>query len=129
MSRKSRADKKKQVAPTVPMKLKLRIIKKARTNNVPIKAMCEEIVIVNIRNTEVIKTLSPHFIRGVLRVDNTMYLGHADNEPLPPLVINGLTGRVSMRFKRQDYEDIYILADLLDVSVSRVAGIILEMDI
>lgn len=127
--RKVRTDKKQQIAPTITMTLKKEIERLSSIANQPIKSVGESLVIEGMRNKEVISRLLPFFQNGILNIDNSFYFGNADNQHFKDYEPSGLTDRISIRFEKYDYEDVQLLARILDVSPSRAVSEMLDVAI
>lgn len=124
--RKTRSDKKRDVKPTVPIELKDNIYRASRLCNMPVKNFAEELCRKGNGSNEVTSQLSPYFVRDV-RLSNTVYFGREENEKPPrPRV---LSERLSIRFVRQDYQNIELLAYTMSVTPSFAAALLLDKSI
>lgn len=127
--RVERSDKKVQVAPTVSVKLKREVERLAHITGQPIKDVCEILCNEGIRINSVIERLSRYQQRGELRVEQSIYFGNSDNPKLSDVKVEGPTGRLSVRFKRYDFENIELLAYLLSVNPSRTVAALIDESI
>lgn len=127
--RKERSDKKVHVGPTISVKLKAEIGRLAFILGQPVKDVGVFLFMEGIHEREVMERFTPYFQRGILRIGQSLYYGHADNPSLRDTNVHGETDRISIRFEKRDFEDVQLLADLLDVSASRAVGLMLDASI
>lgn len=127
--RKERSDKKKQVAPYISVELKQEIERLAFITDQPIKWIGELLTYYGIHNKDVTERFAPYFQRGILRVSNTLYYGSPENPHVNNDAIQTQTSRISIRFTQRDYEDVSLLANLLDVTPSRAVSLLLDASI
>lgn len=123
--RKIRSDKKREVKPTIAPTLKDAIYRISYITYTPVKDVCEYLCIAAISNQKVLDHLS-QFFRRDMRVGNTMYFGSLDNQHVQKRIRSN-TERVTVRFKRNDYEFIYKLGYALDCSPTRVVAVLLHV--
>lgn len=124
--RKVRADKKREVRPTISIKLKEEVERLSRILDLPIKdlgaALCDE----GTHNKDVVELLSPYFVDGVLLlVDNTIFRGGEDHEILNQFE-DEETDRISIRFTQHKYTDIELLASHLGATPSRATAVLVD---
>lgn len=128
-ARKERTDKKRQVAPTISGELKREIERLAYILDRPVKdvgvCLCRE----GLSERDVVNVLASYFQRGSLRFGSTVYRGNFENPKLGDMTLGHRTERVSLRFERADYEDMRLLADLLDATVARAVGFLLGVSL
>lgn len=125
MERKVRSDKKKQVAPTVSVKLKSEIERLATILDQPLKFTAEKLAIEAVYSKPLISDLSQHFQEGALQQANSVFFGSTENKPLPDRE-NTPGDRVSIRFIESDWENMLLLSGLLRVTPSRAVATLLE---
>lgn len=123
--RKTRIDKKKEVKATLPVDLKDAIYRISYITLTPVKDICEHLCHSLVSERKTIDKLSKNFIRSII-YDDTIFRGHHDNPQINKR-IPGKTTRVTIKFKRPDYEAIYNLSYALDLSPSRVVAVLLEL--
>lgn len=124
-----RPDKKIHVGPTVSVILKREIERLAFITDQPVKFIGEMLFYEGVHTNDILERLAPYFQRGALRVERTLYYGHLENPNLKEREDDDETDRVSIRFTQRDYEDVRLLADLLDVTPSRAVAIMLDASI
>lgn len=123
--RKERSDKKKEVKPSIPTELKDAIYRISYITYTPVKEICEQLCIAVMTDQKILTDLSTFFIRDI-RIGSTFYLGELDNRHIKKRV-DGSKERITIKFRRADYEVIYGLGYALDCSPSRVVAILLQL--
>lgn len=126
--RKVRADKKREIKPTVPIQLKDIIYRISYVIDTPVKDIVEEICVRGLESRHIITKLSSNFKRNA-RFQNTVFIGHLENRSLQRMEKGIITGRVTSRFKQPNYENLVTLAFALDVTPTRAASLLLEATI
>lgn len=129
VERKERSDKKQQVAPTISVKLKLEIERLAYITDQPVKRIGELLTYEGIHNRDVTEQFTPYLQRGILRVEGTLFYGSTENPSFRDRKDAGQSDRISIRFEQRDYEEIRMLADLLDVSPTKTVALLLDASI
>lgn len=124
VERKVRSDKKKQVAPTLPISLKKEIERLSFLTDQPIKNVGERLTIEAIYLKPLIAELSQYFQEGMLKVEQSIFFGSTENETLPELT--GPTDRINIRFRQSDWENVLIVARHLRVTPSRATATLIE---
>ena len=124
--RKERSDKKREVKPTISIKLKEEVERLSHILELPIKdlgvILCNE----GLNNKEVVEVLAPCFVENIrLRVGNTIFFGHETHESLTHFD-DEETDRVSIRFTQNKYTDIELLAECLGVTPSRATAVLID---
>lgn len=127
-AKKVRSDKKRDVAPTIPIELKDTIYRISYVIDVPVKDIVEAICQYGIESRNVISILSKHFRRNV-KFQNTVFIGHLDSPSVQQLKKGTKKARIGTRLKQADYEKIVTLAFALDVTPSRATALLLEVGI
>ena len=125
--RKTRSDKKVQVAPTIPIKVKKRVEAFANALDQPVMFIGKHLFIEGSQRYAVMTQVAPFMKNGIHKVENTCFLGNAENPSL--LLPEGKTDRISIRFTQDEYQDIKIISDMLEVSPSRTVGFVIAASI
>lgn len=123
--RKERSDKKKEIKPLIPSEAKEYITRLSHITDKPIKDICEYLVVFALKDKQTFDTLTIYFKRSFF-IDPTYYNGHLD-APSIEKRLKGPTEKVSIKFKKEDYELISTLAYALDCTPTRATAILLEM--
>lgn len=123
--RKTRSDKKIQVAPTINIRLKEEIGRLSLITGLSIKRLGEIMCNEGIREVEVVSLVSEYMQRGVLTINDSLFFGDDENPSLNDRPSIGQMERISIRFKRYDFENIKLLSELLDVTPSKTVAEIL----
>ncbi len=126
-NRKERADKKREVRPSLSMNLAKHLEILSEITGKPMKDVGEIMTYEGIHTHEILNELNPHFRRHV-RLENVVYYGKFD-APRMELDGDGIAEkqRVCIKFKRRDYEDVHLLATTLDVTPSRAIALLLDV--
>lgn len=128
IKRKVRSDKKRDVKPTISEHLRETVYRISYITSTPVKDVAETICNHGITSSKVMGNLSGNFRRTV-RLRNTVYIGSLDMPSIQRMKPVGKTQRISIRFKREDFENIGTLAFALDVTPSRAAALLLDASI
>lgn len=123
--RKVRSDKKRDVKPTVSIELKDAIYRLSYIMEVPVKDVIERVCIDGLASRSIMEILAQSFRRDI-RFENTVFMGDLSRPSLNVRKAVGATGRVSVRFASEDYENIRMLSYALDCTVSRACALLLE---
>lgn len=123
--RKQRSDKKKEVKPTLPLDLKDAIYRISYITYTPVKDVCEKLCVEVMRDQKILSNLSMYFQRDI-RIGSTLYIGKLENKHIKKR-IECEKEKVTIKFKREDYEIIYALGYALDCSPTRVVAILLQI--
>ena len=123
--RKERSDKKKEVQPLIPTTVKENINRLSHITNQPIKDICEYLVVFALKDKQTFDTLTIYFKRSFF-IDPTYYNGHLD-APSIEKRLKVPTEKVTIKFKKLDYELISTMAYALDCTPTRATSILLEM--
>lgn len=126
--RKTRKDKKRDIAPTVSIELRDTIYRLSFITNKSVKSVAEEICINGVRQKKVITYLSQNFRRDI-RIGNTLYFGDINRLSINRRMSTGKTARISIRFKSNTYEAIHALSYALDCTVSRACSLLLDASV
>lgn len=124
--RKVRSDKKRDVKPTIAIDLKDNIYRLSNLCKTPVKDIAEKFCCEGVDSGRVLNHLSLYFKRDV-RLKNTVYLGHLGN-PSPGRV-SALNGRITIKFKGVNYENVCLLAYTMDATPSRAVAVLLNASI
>ena len=127
-ARKIRSDKKRDVKPTISVNLKDCIYRLSYITNTPVKDVCETLCIKGLKNRIVMDYLSKYFRRDY-RYNNTIYIGDFERESLQRKFQSGKNERITIRFKRETYENISYLSHALDVTPSKGTAILLDSSV
>lgn len=123
--RKTRIDKKKEVQPTLSIDLKDAIYRLGYVTHTNVKDLCEYLCHTLLIERKTFNDLSKYFQRGLI-FEGSIIRGHLDNEQIEKR-FNGRTGKVTIKFKRADYEAICSLGYALNVTPSRTVAILLDL--
>lgn len=124
--RQVRSDKKREVKPTLSIKLKKEVERLGFILDVPIKDLGVYLFDEGVHNKDVIEKLSVYFVYDAcLHVENTLFYGHDEHE-IPTLFEDEPTDRISIRFPQRQYGDVQLLAELMDVTPSRAVAVLLD---
>jgi len=124
--RKIRSDKKRDVKPTLSLELKDNVYRMSHLCKVPVKDIAETLCEIGIDSESVVAKLSAHFKRDV-RLRSTVYCGYPYNPPVKKNSI--ITGRITIKFPADIYENMCLLAYTMDVTPSRAVAILLNASI
>jgi hypothetical protein len=125
--RKTRSDKKKEVKPTLPLKLRECIYRISYITNTPVKDVAEYLCESGITSRKVMDHLSQHFRRDI-RLLNTLYLGDLERPSLQKKT-KEKKERVTIKFSQGTYENISILSYALDVTPTKATMLLLEASV
>lgn len=107
--RKVRVDKKIDVKPSIIKNHKDAIYRLSQITGLSVMRVAEDICNHGIRQKKVMSYLSQHFVIN-LKLHNTVFIGDTNlprfSRRLPP----GETSRISIRFKKEDYDNIFELS-------------------
>ncbi|RHW38686.1 hypothetical protein D1B33_07370 [Lysinibacillus yapensis] len=122
---RSRSDKKIDVKPTLSINLKDNLYTFAYLCDEPVKDVAEKLCIVGATSKVIIDSMSKWFRRNYV-YRNVFVVGHPEQ---PKLKVNypKETGKVTIRFKREDYDLISDLSHALDITPTATAGILIKM--
>lgn len=126
--RKTRSDKRIEIKPTICEELKSCIYRLSYITNTPVKDIGEILCVKGIKSRIVLEYLSNYFRRD-LQFSNTIFLGDGRRESLQKRQQPGRKERISIRFKRDDYDDICKLAYALDVTPSKATALLLDASV
>lgn len=122
--RKVRSDKKHDIKPFVNLELKDSIYRLSHITSEPVKDVCEILILNSLYgNRTIVENLSQYFKRNIY-LRNSYYNGDLSNEDLYS-VSEGEKDRISLRVKREEYENISALAYALDCSISKATAALL----
>ncbi|KON83556.1 hypothetical protein AF332_27825 [Sporosarcina globispora] len=125
--RKVRSDKKRDVKPSLSIKLKECIHRLSYITNTPVKDVAEKICESGVTSNKVMDHLSQFFRRDI-RLNNTMYLGDLERESLQRRN-KTVKERITIRFSQSTYDDLCSLAYALDVTPTKATALLLEASI
>lgn len=125
--RKTRSDKKVDVKPTMTLELKNNLYTFSRLCNEPVKDVAEKLVMDAATSKVVIDDICRWFRRDY-RYGNTVVVGNA-NRPKLKMIYNDVTSKVTIRFKREDYDLICNLAHALDLTPTSTAGLLIRVSL
>lgn len=122
--RKVRSDKKVDVKPTLPSQMKRYLYDICFLSEEHVKDVAEKLCLVAIQYRPIIDVLRPNFRRNYI-FENTVMMGNADLERMDTS-IKGSTGKVTIKFKKADFDRIADLAYALDVTPTTAAGLLIR---
>ena len=122
---RTRIDKKKQIKATIPIDLKDALFRIRHVTRTPVKDVCEYLVHELLFDHKTYVTLN-EYMHHTIRLDDSTYRGHSTNPQISKHV-GDRTDRVTINFKRDDYDAIYNLSYALAISPSRTVGLLLGM--
>lgn len=123
--RKVRSDKKVDVKPTLPNDTKQLLYDFCFLSDEHVKDVGEKLCLLGLEYRDVIDKLRPKFRRNY-RFENTMMMGNADLGRMDTS-IEGRTSKVTIKFKKPDYDRLCELAYALDVSPTTAAGLLIRL--
>ncbi|MBM7607596.1 hypothetical protein JOD29_000840 [Lysinibacillus composti] len=125
--RKVRSDKKIDVKPTVSIILKNQLFTLSQLFDEPVKDVAEHICKEAANSKFIIEDICKWFRRNYF-YRNTVALGDP-NRPKLKIKSRGETSKVTIRFKRNDYDVLCNLAHALDITPTSTAGVLIRMSI
>lgn len=123
--RKQRIDRKIDVKSTMSTILKNQLYEFAELSNEPVKNIAEKLCVRGMISLYLMTDLSK-WLRRDYRYSNTIVLGHSER-PRLKLTSRGETGKVSMRFMINDYDQLCNLAYALDLTPSSTATVLIRV--
>lgn len=123
----SRSDKKVDVKPTVSESLKTKIYRFAEICNEPVKDVAERLCNTGAMSDIVIDEIKKWFRRDY-HWGNTITLGHIDR-PRLKIYTEPDRGKITIKFKRRDYDQLSVLAFALDLTPTTTAAVLLRVTI
>ena len=127
-NRKTRSDKKRDVKPTISSNLKDCIYRLSYITNTPVKDVAEILCVKGLQSRKVIEYLSEYF-RREYKFLNTIYMGDPGRESLQGKYQSRKNERITIRFTQATYENIFSLANALDVTPSKATALLLDASI
>lgn len=125
--RKTRSDKKKDVKPLIKSEVKEAIVRLSHITFMPIKDVCEFLTVYAANERNTLDRLTK-FIKRSVRLDNTLYNGDSDAIPITKRFSDSRE-KVTIKFKRDDFERISALAYAMDCTPTRATAILLTQGI
>jgi len=125
--RKVRSDKKIDVKPTVPIVLKNQLFTLSHLLNEPVKDVAEQLCKDAAKSKVIIDEICRWFRRNYI-YKNVVAIGDPDR-PRLRLIIQGEKSKVTIRFKRNDYDELCNLAHALDITPTSTAGVLIRMSL
>ncbi len=123
--RKVRSDKKVDVKPTMSLELKSKLYELADLCNEPVKDIGERLCVEGLKSKIIIEILCK-WLRRNYYYNNTIALGHIER-PRLKLKALGETGKVTIRFIRNDYDKLCELAYAMDITPSATATVLIRL--
>ena len=123
--RKERSDKKVDVKPTMSLELKSKLYQLAELCNEPVKDVGERLCVEGLKSKIIIEILCK-WLRRNYYYNNTIALGHIER-PRLKLKALGETGKVTIRFTKNDYDKLRDLAYALDITPSATATVLIRL--
>ncbi|TCP24485.1 hypothetical protein EV207_12545 [Scopulibacillus darangshiensis] len=126
--RKIRADKKRDVKPTIPIQLYETVSRLSYITSVPIKDVGVIISKRGLYSTAVLEYLSSFIKRDYWANNNVLYAGHLEGETFS--FEKGIQKRrITMRFSQKDHDQLARLAYSLDIPPSSATGALLALSV
>ncbi|MEN2465620.1 hypothetical protein [Ornithinibacillus sp. JPR2-1] len=122
--RKIRSDKKHDVKPFVPFELYDCILRLSYITRMPIKDVCELLVVKGARSLFVLDHVSMYFIRDYSPEEGLIYIAQAKNYSRR-LKITDPKERLSLRLKQNDYKRIDTLSYVTGLTIASITSLIL----
>ncbi|MCA1064509.1 hypothetical protein QTG56_23155 (plasmid) [Rossellomorea sp. AcN35-11] len=127
-ARKKRSDAKIEVKPSLELALADVLSYVSDLTGNPIKDVGEAVCKYGLNSKKVTNVLSGYFKRDYI-LTPTLYRGNPELFTVRTKKRKGVTKRVSIRFRRNDYENLANLAFALDTTVSTAANMLIEIAI
>lgn len=121
--RKTRADKKIHVAPTVPVETKELLYSLAYLLDCPVKTLTENILIESSEDPQIMERISPYFKRDI-KINNELFMGNVESRKVEK--VEGETARISIRLPQTFNEQLKGLSYSMGCSSSRAALLVIE---
>ena len=125
--RKTRSDKKKDVKPLVKTEVKESIQRISHITFMPIKDVCEFLTVYAANDRVTLDKLTK-FIKRSVRIGNTFYNGDSEAQPITKRFSDSRE-KVTIKFKRDDFERISTLAYAMDCTPTRATAIFLTQGV
>lgn len=126
--RRTRSDKKRDIKPTISISLKDCIYRLSYITDTPVKDVAELICEKGLQSRKVIEYLANYFRRDY-KFLSTVYFGDLGRESLQRKYQSGKNERITIRFTQATYEDIFYLANALDVTPSKATALLLDASV
>ncbi|NRG45508.1 hypothetical protein HRF87_12115 [Bacillus sp. CRN 9] len=123
--RKTRSDKKKDIKPTINIKLHECINRLSYITNKPVKGVGVHICMAGLESKKVIELLSNNFRRNY-KMKSTVYFGDLNKPGLKIKKGESVKRRITLRFVQPSFDQIAELAFALDVTPSSATAILLD---
>lgn len=123
--RKVRSDKKVDVKPTMSLELKSKLYEFAEICNKPVKDIGELLCVEGLKSKLIIEKLCK-WLRRNYYYNSTIAIGHIER-PRLKLKALGDTGKVTIRFVREDYDKLCELAYAMDLTPSATATVLIRL--
>lgn len=122
--KRQRSDKKRDVKPTILVKIKDAVYRLSYITKTSVKDVGEQMIIHSINSRKIVDDLSKYFRRQI-HMKDTIFRGNIE---MPRIAKReeGEREQVTTRLKQRDYEIVSALAYALDVSPTRVCAILLD---
>ncbi len=125
--RKTRSDKKIDVKPTLTIELKNSLYTFAYLCNEPVKDVAEKLCMDGATSKVVIDDICKWFRRDY-QYGNTIAVGDLER-PRLKINYNSITSKVTIRFKRDDYDLLCKLAHALDITPTSTAALLIKVSL
>lgn len=123
--RKVRADKKRDVKPTIPLQLHECISRLSYILSCPIKDIGESVCLLGIEQEPVMDLLAKEFRRDLRFSRHTLFRGDPYRTPVKPFK-GMIKRRITIRFKQSDHDRLCRLSFALDVTPSKTTALLLD---
>ena len=123
--RKVRSDKKVDVKPTLPNDTKRLLYDFCFLSEEHVKDVGEKLCLLGLEYREVIEKLRPKFRRNY-RFENTVMMGNTDLGRMDTS-IEGRTSKITIKFKKRDYDRLCELAYALDTTPTTAASLLIRL--
>ncbi|MEK4170946.1 MULTISPECIES: hypothetical protein [Lysinibacillus] len=121
----TRSDKKVDVKPTISESLKTTLYRFAEICDEPVKDVAERLC-----NTGAVSEIIVEEIRKWFRRDyrwkNTITLGYPERPKLK-ITVHADKGKVTIKFKQRDYDQLSVLAFALDITPTTTAAVLIRV--
>jgi len=126
-NRKTRSDKKIDVKPTMSIDLKNQLYSFAYLCDEPVKDVAEKLCVDGATSKVIIDDICKWFRRNYIYY-NTVAVGDPER-PRLKINIKGESSKVTIRFRREDYDVLCNLAHALDITPTSTTGLLIKVSL
>ncbi|MGY3186428.1 hypothetical protein [Lysinibacillus sp. TE18511] len=123
--RLTRSDKKVDVKPTISESLKITLYRFAEICDEHVKDVAERLCNTGAVSEIVVEDIRKWFRRDY-RWNNTITMGYPERPKLR-ITTESNTGKVTIKFKRRDYDQLSVLAFALDITPTTTAAVLIRI--